>query len=184
LKFIVGIGNPDKKYEKTRHNVGFRVVEELARQSSGSWAFNKELQAAVFKRDDVWFLKSALYVNNTGGTVSALPAGNDFLVVCDDVNLEFAKMRLRLSGSAGGHHGLEDIVRQRGLDFPRLRIGIAGSTMPKGDLSAYVLQNFDKEEESALAAVLGNAARICQAWIEQGYDAALNCLSRVQSIKE
>ena len=173
MKFIVGIGNPGKKYEGTRHNVGFRVLDRLARK----------------KMQGVLLIKPDTFVNNTGEVVAAVvkkraasPA--DFLFVCDDVNLAFGKLRLRDSGSAGGHHGLESVIAVLGSeDFARLRIGVGSEDMPKDDLTDYVLGKFGTEEEKALGGILDKAAAVCESWVNEGFGGATNCLSRLQSIK-
>jgi PTH1 family peptidyl-tRNA hydrolase len=105
------------------------------------------------------------------------------LVVCDDVNLDFGKLRLRASGSAGGHHGLESVIEVLGTeDFPRLRIGVKNENMPK-DLAGFVLERFSGPEKKELPKILENAASVCEAWINEGFDAAVNRLSRLQSIR-
>ena len=189
---MLGIGNPGKKYEETRHNIGYRVVEVLAeRQAPGSktaWTDDKRFQAKVFKTESVWFLKSSLYVNNTGGTAVALVAGSgaspaELLVVCDDVNLVLGKIRLRESGSAGGHHGLESVIQELGSeDFPRLRVGVGNASMPK-DLAGFVLEPFDPGEQERLSEVIEKTVLICETWVNEGFEGAMNHLSRLQSIK-
>ncbi|MBI2095117.1 MAG: aminoacyl-tRNA hydrolase [Candidatus Omnitrophica bacterium] len=189
MKFIIGIGNPGSRYEETRHNVGFRVVGNLAARWTGSpekprWKRSDAYGADVFEpAAGVCLLKSRRYVNRTGWTVRALkdregagPA--DILVVCDDVNLEFGKLRLRASGSAGGHHGLEDVIAELGSEgFPRLRIGVGSPAMPK-DLVDFVLKSFDAEERKKLPEILSQAEPICRRWAVEGFDAAQKELSR------
>ncbi len=173
MKFVVGIGNPEKKYAGTRHNVGFEALDAL--------------QAKSGKRKDVLLIKPDTYVNRTGDSVSKLcrkhaASPSDFLFVCDDVNLAFGKIRLRGSGGAGGHHGLESVIEAFGSeDFARLRIGVGSEGMPKDDLTDYVLGKFGREEKKVLTEILSKAASICEAWIEEGLKPALDRLSKLQS---
>jgi PTH1 family peptidyl-tRNA hydrolase len=193
MKFIIGIGNTGEEYEGTRHNIGFTVVGAIKdRGSYPKWNFKKRFNAWVAELlGNVWLVRSTLFVNNTAGTISALRENTpfvlpqDYLVVCDDVNLEFGKMRLRASGSAGGHHGLESVIQALGTEeFPRLRIGVGSENMPKNDLTNFVLGHFTPEEKNALEMVLGKAASVCDSWIKDGFDGATNRLSRLQSIVE
>ncbi len=183
MKFVIGIGNPGKEYRNTRHNVGFQVVEKLLAEHGSRdsrWKESRHFRGleARFNRDTV-LLESALYVNNTGGTVRALDAKKEeILVVCDDVNLLFGKLRLRPSGSAGGHHGLESVIEAiDSQDFPRLRVGVGNGEMPK-DLVGFVLQPFLPEEQDPLPVIVERAALVCKAWAEEGFAAAQNKLSR------
>ena len=128
------------------------------------------------------------FVNNTGEAVSALvkkydPKAADILVVCDDVNLDFGKLRLRASGSAGGHHGLESVIASLGSgDFPRLRVGVRKPDMPR-DLAGFVLEKFSQEEEGRIGAILDGAASVCVSWAREGFEAAMNRLSQHLSVK-
>ncbi len=173
MKFVVGIGNPEKKYDGTRHNIGFEALDTL--------------RVKLGRREDVLLIKPDTYVNRTGDSVSKLcreytASPSDFLFVCDDVNLAFGKMRLRPSGGAGGHHGLESVIEAFGSeDFARLRIGVGNAMMPKDDLSEYVLDEFDRAEKGMLKEILGRAASVCDAWIVEGLKPALDRLSKLQS---
>ena len=187
MKFIVGIGNPGGEYERTRHNVGFRVVDALkdrpgAPYAAIKWKNDEEFKALVVPSANTFLLKPLTYVNNSGATISAVLqkygcANQDFLIVCDDVNLDFGKLRLRQSGSSGGHHGLEDIIDPLSEDFPRLRVGIRNDRMPK-DLASFVLQRFDPEEEKLLGKILEKAALVCETWANENFGAAMNQLSK------
>jgi peptidyl-tRNA hydrolase, PTH1 family len=174
LKFIVGIGNPGRKYEGTRHNVGFRALDRLRA---------RDLKDAVLVKPDT-------FVNNTGEAVAEIlrkqgAVPRDLLIVCDDVNLAFGKLRLRDSGGPGGHHGLESVIAAAGTeDFPRLRIGVGSEGMPKDDLTDYVLGRFSTEEEKALEGILEKAASVCESWVKEGFGGATNVLSRLQSVNK
>ena len=191
MKFIVGLGNPDKEYEKTRHNIGFRVLAGMPvamEIKSGTWKYKKEFQAEVLSIESVLLVRPRTYVNLTGDSVSAIryhyeASPSDFLFVCDDVNLMFGKLRLRDSGSAGGHHGLDSIIQSIGDgNFARLRIGVGNEDMPKDDLTEFVLGNFNRQEEKQINNILGNAISICKTWIEKGFQPAMARLSQLQSI--
>jgi PTH1 family peptidyl-tRNA hydrolase len=187
VKFIIGIGNPDKKYEKTRHNIGFMAMDEMNNPDRPApWKTNSKLEARIVRREENFLVKPLTYVNHTGVLLSALVKKyglrlQDFLIVCDDVNLALGKLRLRESGSAGGHHGLESIIASLGSkDFPRLRVGIGSERMPK-DLTAYVLEEFTAEEKKDLPAILERAVSVCEAWEKKGFASARDLLSRLQS---
>ena len=188
MKFVVGIGNPEKQYENTRHNVGFKVLDGLCAQRSGTWRDKKKLRSQVCALDSAVLVKPETYVNNTGDAVSALTAKHgaspsEFLFVCDDVNLMLGKIRLRDSGGAGGHHGLESVIRAfQNEMFTRLRVGVGSPEMPKDDLTEFVLGRFGRTEEKEFTAVLTKAVSICEVWIDEGLEPAMNRLSQLQSI--
>ncbi len=188
MKFIIGIGNPGKKYEHTRHNIGFVSMDVLIKHLSGSlsWKETSELKAEVHAADDIFLVKPSTFVNHTGEVLKAIegkyhPGLKDILVVCDDVNLRFGKLRLRDSGSAGGHHGLESAIEALGSeDFPRLRIGVGTEELPK-DLEGFVLEKFSGEESKKVGAISEKAVLICESWIKEGFQAAQGRLSQLQS---
>ena len=191
MKFIVGIGNPGKKYEGTRHNVGFEVLEGLAGKLGCPWKELKKLQADTAKADGVVLLKPGTFVNNTGESLAALlkeyhPKPDQILLVCDDVNLDFGKLRIRATGSAGGHHGLESVIaafdsagEAAPENFSRLRFGVRSEEMPR-DLNSYVLEKFSGVEKQSKPELLQKAAQICESWIHDGFEAAQKKLSQLQ----
>ena len=132
-------------------------------------------------------VKPETYVNNTGEAAALFQQKHDsspadFLFVCDDVNLSFGKLRLRDAGSSGGHHGLESAAHALGTDdFPRLRIGVGNETMPKDDLTHYVLGNFSRQEEKELGLILDKVISICEIWVEEGFEPALKRLSQLSA---
>ena len=188
MKLIIGIGNPGAEYENTRHNIGFLTLDKV-RKSIGSSPWKKETAlkswVSCLGKETV-LAKPSTYVNRSGEAAKALLKKyslkpESLLVVCDDVNLVFGKLRLRASGSSGGHHGLESISDElETKDFPRLKFGIAGDGMPK-DLSPYVLSAFSAGEKKELPDFLDHAASVCESWVKDGFSAALGCLSRLQS---
>jgi PTH1 family peptidyl-tRNA hydrolase len=154
VKFIIGIGNPGKEYEKTRHNVGFRVIDLLKEH----------------KVSGACLVKPQTYVNRTGEEVLRLTKkhallSKDILIVCDDVNLPFGELRFRGAGSSGGHKGLVSVIEALGSqEFARLRIGVGHKSMPK-DLTPFVLGAFSAEEEKQLEGILNQAVEKCKDWI-------------------
>lgn len=189
MKFVVGVGNPGKKYSGTRHNAGFEVLDRLKTLlQAGDWRDEPKFQAAVAETTDVRLIKPGTFVNLTGDAAGAMlrwfkGEAKDCLIVCDDVNLDFGKLRLRESGSAGGHHGLESVIAALGTEeFPRLRFGVRTDDMPK-DLTNFVLGGFSVEEKKELGKLVDRAAAVCESWASGGFAAALNRLSQLQSVK-
>ncbi len=182
MKIVVGLGNPGLEYRGTRHNVGFEVVAELARRFGGGKPTVKheaELVDVLIGSEKVLLVAPMTYMNLSGKSV--LPIRDfykteleDLVVVCDDLDLEPGRLRLKPRGSAGGQKGLADIVKRLGdQSFPRLRVGIG---RPPGRMKAadYVLGKFRGEElEEAEHAVL-KAADGIEIWVREGIEAAMN----------
>ena len=153
MKAIVGLGNPGEKYRGTRHNIGFAVLDELARRAHVAFesAPVNALVARIRTPDAVLLVKPLTFMNLSGQAVGELiryfkidPA--DLLVVVDEVQLPLAKLRARARGSAGGHNGLKSIVEHLGQDFARLRVGV-GRGSAERDLADHVLARFDGNEQ-------------------------------------
>jgi PTH1 family peptidyl-tRNA hydrolase len=180
---IVGLGNPGERYARTRHNIGFEGLDALARRHSlefrGKRA-NSLIAEGAIAGQRVALVKPQTYMNLSGQAVSALrgwykidPA-RELLVVYDDLDLPFGKLRLRERGSAGTHNGMRSIVGQLGgNEFPRLRVGI---DQPPGkmDAAAYVLSRFRKEEEAELPFLLDTIADAVELVLREGLSAAMN----------
>lgn len=183
MKVIAGLGNPGKKYEGTRHNVGFDVVRELTRRSGGEFPRLKfdalVTECAAWRGHRVALVAPQTFMNLSGRSVRAVRDFyklelSDILIVCDDVNLPVGQLRLRKSGSAGGQKGLADIVRQLGSEeVPRLRLGVGGRPEHM-DLADHVLGRFNASEESTVNEAVMRAADACETWLESGLDAAMN----------
>ncbi len=181
MKLIVGLGNPGLKYARNRHNVGFMVLNQLARTEGTGFnrqRFNAQLAEVTLGRERVLLLKPQTYMNASGSAVGKLAAfyrvgRANVMVVYDDLDLPLGKLRLRANGSSGGHHGMESIINTLGgSDIPRLRVGI-GRPDPKQDVG-HVLGNFSEEEQSVLDDVLKRAEGALRVWVGEGIVKAMN----------
>jgi peptidyl-tRNA hydrolase, PTH1 family len=179
MKAIVGLGNPGAEYEGTRHNVGFDVVDLLARRWTvrlKSWKSVADL--AVVPEHDALLAAPKTFMNLSGDAVHRMAAfyhlePSDVLVVVDDVNLPLGRLRLRPSGSAGGHNGLKSVIAHLGIGFPRLRVGVERGD-PARDLSDRVLSRFPSSERKIVDQAIERAADAVDAFVEVGFDAAMN----------
>jgi PTH1 family peptidyl-tRNA hydrolase len=182
MKLIVGLGNPGRKYQGTRHNVGFAVLAELARKYARSRPkskFHGEVVEADLNGQKALLLGPETFMNNSGASVLAardfykLPH-EDLLIVCDDLNLPLAKLRFRAKGSSGGQKGLADVILRLGTEeFSRLRIGIGA---PPGGWEAtdYVLGRFSPEEKPEIEEAVLRAAEAVAVWASEGIQRCMN----------
>src|SRR5476651_489694 len=174
---IVGLGNPGAEYAKTRHNAGFLLVEKLAAKWKTDWANERKFAARIAKAErggkKVLLCEPQTFMNLSGETVGGL---KDFyqlplkqlMVAVDDADLPMGEIRLRASGSSGGHHGLESIEQHLGSrEFARLRIGI-GRKDGAREITNYVLGKFDPTESELLQKVLSRAAGQVECWLDDG----------------
>ena len=186
MKLIVGLGNPGPRYRDTYHNVGFDVVDTLARRHAV--AFGSSPADALTARvrgleDEVWLAKPLTFMNLSGRAVADLLrfykiAPPDLLAVVDDVALPTGRLRIRRRGSAGGHNGLKSIVECLGTDeFPRLRVGV-GRGDPRRDLADHVLTRIPAAERVALEAAVERAADAADTFIARGIEAVMNEYNR------
>jgi PTH1 family peptidyl-tRNA hydrolase len=183
MKVICGLGNPGDRYRATRHNVGFRVVDLLADRwgLTGAGRVKEGSARLEVQRPDpigsVMLVKPMRFMNQSGSALRAAlrqtdadPAA-DLLVVTDDIDLELGRIRLRRSGSAGGHNGLRDIIAALGTDdFSRLRVGISRS----GEAVDHVLATFKPGERTLATETVAVAADAAERWLRDGIDAAMN----------
>lgn len=176
MKLIVGLGNPGKQYAQTRHNVGFGVVDEAAHQwdiDLTTEKFHGRFGSGSVDGQRVALLKPSTYMNRSGRSVQA--AGRfykleltDLIVVSDDLALPVGRLRMRPSGTAGGHNGLQDIIDALSDDeFCRLRIGIGES---RGHSTSHVLGRFQDDEEIVMASARRRAVEAIRCWLENGVD--------------
>lgn len=186
MKYLItGLGNIGYEYKNTRHNIGFEVVDLLCRQLDGAWRddHHGELTEVKFKGRTLILLKPGTYMNLSGKAIrywlqkEKIPLEKS-LVICDDINLPFGKLRLRSKGSDGGHNGLKNIQDLlQTTAYPRLRIGI-GSDFGRGRQVNYVLGEWTEDEAAELSTVQENAAEAVKAFVTIGIERAMNTISR------
>ena len=180
MKIVVGLGNPGKRYEGTRHNVGFAVVDALA-EGPGVSSFQNRFHADVAEwmeaGDKVLLVKPETFMNLSGRCVRQavdfyqVPF-HDVLVVCDDINLPLGKLRFRTRGTHGGHNGLRDIQSHLGTTvYPRLRIGVGA---PADEVVDYVLGRFRPSERPAINEALELATQAVVLWVHEGIEKCMN----------
>jgi len=181
FQLIVGLGNPGRDYAETRHNVGFMIVDRLARQTGAEWRTEKRRQAELARVGDTWLCKPQTYMNLSGEAVTSatgfykIPA-SAVLVIYDDMALPLGKLRLRAEGSAGGHNGLQSIIDHLGTKaVPRLRVGIGGAE--PGESVGHVLGRFRSEETSLLNETLDRAIAAVECAQTKGFSAAMNAFN-------
>lgn len=183
IKLIVGLGNPGLIYAGSRHNVGFAVLKILASSLKINFKRDSSVSSLVAKgklnQQQVILALPQTYMNLSGIAVKALLKkfkvdGKDFLVVCDDLDLELGKMKIRPQGSSGGQRGMESIIEQIGTrEFCRLRIGI-GRPESSRDAAEYVLAGFLPKEKTMVKQVEEDAANCCLSWIKSGIVQTMN----------
>src|SRR5262245_27253924 len=182
MKLVVGLGNPGPKYEGTRHNIGYAVVDYLAAApGTGGWRgrFQSRVAETLEGSEPVLLMKPETFMNLSGRAVREaidfykLTAA-DFLVVCDDIALPVGKLRARAKGSDGGQKGLRNIQEMLGTpEYPRLRIGV-GSPGEHWDAADYVLSRFKPAERKAVEDAVALAAQAVLLWVRKGLDACMN----------
>jgi peptidyl-tRNA hydrolase, PTH1 family len=180
MKVVVGLGNPGARYQRTRHNVGFDVVDSLA-ASPHAGRFQSRFQAQVAEvledGEKLLLVKPETFMNLSGRCVRQVVdffqvAAIDLLVVCDDISLPLGKLRIRAKGTHGGHNGLRDIQNHLGgVEYARLRIGVDA---PRDDAVDHVLGRFRPAERTAIDDAVALAAQAVMFWAHQGVEAAMN----------
>jgi PTH1 family peptidyl-tRNA hydrolase len=184
MKLIVGLGNPGREYRETRHNVGFMVVDEIARRHNLTLAMAPSqipdaMIAKKFGDEALLMAKPLTFMNNSGEAVAALaryydvPVG-DLLIVVDEVALPFGRLRARPRGSAGGHNGLKSVIARLGTtEFARLRLGV-GRGDTRRDLADHVLSKFEADEQSAVGEFIARAADAAEMFAAEGIEKVMN----------
>ncbi len=184
MKLIVGLGNPGKKYEHTRHNMGFDVIDlfsELAKIDIDKEAFKGLVGRGKVFEEDIYLLKPQTYMNLSGESVREIVAyfkipTEDIIVIYDDLDLEPGKIRLRLSGSSGGHKGIQNIIENLGTEeIKRIRIGIGKPTF---DTIDYVLGKPLKEERPLIDEAINKAVDALKEILKNNFDSAMNKYNR------
>ncbi len=182
MKLIVGLGNPGKKYDETRHNIGFEVIQALAQRyatAPGRLKFEGQIQEGLVGAEKILLLMPHTFMNLSGRSVKQVKdfyklGESDLLLICDDFNLPLGTLRLRPSGSDGGQKGLADTVRQLGTDqFARLRMGV-GPVPEQWHAADFVLGKFASQERKVVDEQVARARQAVLTWIEQGTLAAMN----------
>jgi len=184
VKAIVGLGNPGPQYRGTRHNVGFDVVDLLARRASvGFESAPAEALIAKWRRpdDSILLVKPLTFMNLSGQAVGELARYfkidvADLLVVVDEVHLPLGKLRARKRGSAGGHNGLKSVIAHLGDEFARLRVGVGRGTDQR-NLADHVLSRFEKDEAAEAERMTARAADAAEMFITSGIEAVMNAFN-------
>jgi PTH1 family peptidyl-tRNA hydrolase len=181
MRLVVGLGNPGAQYVRTRHNIGFRVVQALAASEKvETWRSKFNSRVAAAPSIDAVLAMPLTYMNDSGAAVQPLAAFykidlTELLIVCDDFNLPFARLRMRRGGSDGGNNGLKDITNALSTkEYPRLRFGIGRSGM---DAIGFVLGAFSGDEEKALPEAIDRAVAGIRAFCMEGLDAAISVVN-------
>lgn len=182
MRLIVGLGNPGLEYDDTPHNIGFAVVEEIARRSSISFRrgpVSESMIAPLPSQFEAILFRPLSYMNLSGRPVSAATRWyklkpQDLIVVCDDVNIPFGRIRIKQSGGAGGQKGLNSIVQTFGTeDFPRIRMGVGGG-YPGADVGNYVLKKLRGKDLETYRELAERGADAVEHWLTNGLEATMN----------
>ena len=182
MKAIIGLGNPGMKYAGTRHNIGFDAVTAIADKYNLS-INNKKFKGVYadghIAGEKVLLVQPQTFMNLSGECVREVADfyklnPDEIIIICDDINLDVGRLRIRKKGSAGGHNGLKNIIAHLGTEeFPRIRVGV-GEKIEGWDLADYVLARFDKDSEPVIREALANVVGAVETWISEGIDAAMN----------
>jgi PTH1 family peptidyl-tRNA hydrolase len=189
LKIVVGLGNPGSKYEFTRHNIGFRVVDNLSRDMETEFKKAKSyyslISRGMINNQKVILVKPQTFMNLSGRAVNRIVSYykipyQDLLIVYDDLNLELGQIRIRKKGSAGGHKGMESIMQYlNSEDIPRLRIGIRNPSVSFNfDCMSYVLSNFNNNEENEIRGTIQLSIEAIRTIIEDDFEKAMRKYNR------
>jgi len=179
VKLIVGLGNPGIRYRLSRHNIGFRITDNLARLFNIRFRKNMLLKASIAKRGDFILAKPNTFMNLSGFSVKRIVdkfylTFKDLLVICDDMSLSLGKIRLRPKGSSGGHKGLSSVIEALGTqNFPRLRIGI-GRPQEGAEASSFVLLRFSGTEEAAIKEAVSKASKCVLDWRKEDIEKVMS----------
>jgi PTH1 family peptidyl-tRNA hydrolase len=188
IRLVAGLGNPGAEYARTRHNIGFMVVDLLAHNAGLKWEKSGKWDAATAKLDNAILVKPASYMNRSGHPLHAIAqfykvASEEILIVLDDFSLPLGRLRIRESGGPGGHNGLESAIVQFGTEeIPRLRIGIGPA--PAEGSTDFVLSNFFEEERPLVRSTIERAAEAVKWAIDKGVVSAMNTFNKIEEEKE
>jgi PTH1 family peptidyl-tRNA hydrolase len=195
MKLIAGLGNPGKKYEDTRHNVGFMIVEKLVKNATpgnkqSQWSTEEKFKAEVCKLEDVIVVKPQTFMNLSGESISAIAAyykvePQDVWVVHDDIDLPLGKIRIRKGGASGGHRGVDSTIENLGTpDFIRFRMGIGRGKMeirgnsdenlPRQEVEKFVVSPFTEHEAGDVKKLIKHGAEALETAIEKGIEKTMS----------
>jgi PTH1 family peptidyl-tRNA hydrolase len=182
MHLIVGLGNPEARYQRNRHNVGFRVADEIARAAGVKWGhkFEGELAQGTLGAAKVSILKPLTFMNLSGNSVAMAAtfykvSVEEIVVVHDELDLEFGRLQVKRGGGTAGHNGLRSIAERLGSsDFSRIRIGVGKPPAGRGDGASWVLGDFSAEEERALEELVPKAAEAARVAVEKGVQVSMN----------
>lgn len=198
MKLIVGLGNPEERYEDTRHNVGFRVVDHLAKsftqgpevKYTDSKKYKAHIYTIVYKDEKLLLIKPQTYMNNSGWSVKPLVdmyklEPKDVWVIHDDLDLPLGKLRIRLGGASAGHRGVDSIIEQMGTDqFTRFRVGIGRGkkdsikstdhNVPRQEIEKFVLSPFTESEVGDMRKMIKHTAEAIETTLDKGLEKAMN----------
>lgn len=190
-RIIVGLGNPGRQYANTRHNAGWMVIDEIAKRAGATGSRHRlhaEILEARYKGYRIVLAKPQTFMNDSGKSVRELlnwykASTDDLLVIMDELDLPFGRLRLRPDGSAGGHNGLKSVIRETGTsDFPRLRVGIGRPEQAGKQAIGHVLSTFSPEEQAQLNTVITAAADTVDGWLQDGLLVTMNAINGVSSV--
>jgi len=182
VKLIVGLGNPGEKYAKTRHNLGFMVVDALVKMENGEWKMDKKSNSQLsIINSQLILAKPQTFMNASGMTVAKITQfykvnPENIWVIHDDVDLPLGKLKIRLGGAAAGHHGVESVIKELGTDnFVRFRLGIGHPQRGSdGAVEKYVLRNFDVNEKTEVKQIIKKTVKALKKALDQNLERAMN----------
>ncbi len=196
MKIVLGLGNPGARYNRTRHNVGFRVLDLVAERAGARFERTEALGDVCWSAEasiagaDIVLAKPRTYMNRSGRAGAELveryrAAPADLLVVHDDADIGLGRIRIRPGGSAGGHNGLRSLIAVlKTMDFPRVRLGVRGTAREDVDLVEYVLEDFEDGEREAVDAMVSAGADAVEAVLGEGLTAAMNRFNGMKPLAE
>lgn len=179
MKLIVGLGNPGNKFKSNRHNLGFMVCDQMAVDLGIAWTKNRDLISQLAKDREVIIVKPDTFMNKSGESAKAVfnfykIGHKDLLIIHDDLDLDFGKIRLSFGGSAAGHLGVESVIKSLGTaDFCRLRVGI-GRPPTQVDPEKYVIHDFLQIEKEQLPKIIGKCQEAVRSYLDDGVEATMN----------
>jgi PTH1 family peptidyl-tRNA hydrolase len=187
MKIIIGLGNPGEKYEKTRHNIGFDIVSLFADSKMpifSEWKLNKKFNSEISEgkigKTKIVLAKPQTFMNNSGEAVSCISrfykvSSKDIIIIHDDIDLPFGKIRIKKTGSSGGHRGLESIIKFLGNEnFVRLKVGVGPKKKINDDAAKLVLKKITKTEDKIISETKEKAVEAIVSILEDGLEAAMN----------